>query len=400
MNDVPDGRYILGFFHPMLDSLGVDAPLREVLVYGGRSVHADLAIPSPSRLREVICGPRRGSDSAAVIVGVVRDAHDGSPVGGAAVRGAWLELSFRRGGLVRRVPHLLSTSAENGWFAMCNVPSGGMITLVANHETDSTDVIEVRIPAEGLLHRELYLGRTTTEVVGDTAPHSDSLAPPPRRIHVGDGRISGSVVALAGGQPLGGALISVVGGPETRANDRGEWTLTNSPIGTRMLEVRAVGYYPERRLVDVIPGTRPVRVALATLKAVLDTVRITAGRVRGRDLTAFNARRHTGLGHYLTAEDVARRGAFVTSDLFRNLPGVRFERATFGESEMLIRGPFGWCRPAFYLDGIYLNIGPDDVDTWVRPNEIAGVEVYTGDMVPIEFQRGLSGCGSIVIWTK
>lgn len=143
-----------------------------------------------------------------------------------------------------------------------------------------------------------------------------------------------------------------------------------------------------------------MHVALPTLKAVLDTVRITAGRVRGRDLTAFNARRHTGPGHHLTAEDIAKRGGTVASDLFRSFPGVRFERAQFGESDMLIRGPFGWCRPAFYLDGAYLNIGPDDLDTWVRLNEIAGIEVYTGDMVPVEFQRSLSGCGAIVIWTK
>jgi len=30
LGDVPDGRFTLGFFHPMLDSLGVEAPLRDV----------------------------------------------------------------------------------------------------------------------------------------------------------------------------------------------------------------------------------------------------------------------------------------------------------------------------------------------------------------------------------
>ena len=29
---VPSGRYTIGFFHPMLDSLGVDAPMRELIV--------------------------------------------------------------------------------------------------------------------------------------------------------------------------------------------------------------------------------------------------------------------------------------------------------------------------------------------------------------------------------
>jgi hypothetical protein len=41
-----------------------------------------------------------------------------------------------------------------------------------------------------------------------------------------------------------------------------------------------------------------------------------------------------------------------------------------------------------------------DIDTWVKPSEIAGIEVYSGTMVPGEFQEGLRGCGSIVIWTR
>src|SRR4051812_27900094 len=47
--DVPDGRYMLGFYHAMLDSLGLEPTVREVLVNGVRPVRADLAIPSPAR---------------------------------------------------------------------------------------------------------------------------------------------------------------------------------------------------------------------------------------------------------------------------------------------------------------------------------------------------------------
>ena len=57
IDSVPAGRYALGFFHPMLDSLGVEPSFREVRVNGGRSVRADLAIPSPTRLHAAVCGP-------------------------------------------------------------------------------------------------------------------------------------------------------------------------------------------------------------------------------------------------------------------------------------------------------------------------------------------------------
>jgi hypothetical protein len=36
----------------------------------------------------------------------------------------------------------------------------------------------------------------------------------------------------------------------------------------------------------------------------------------------------------------------------------------------------------------------------VRPADIAGIEVYAAGQVPAQFQPGLTGCGSIVFWTK
>src|SRR3954467_11945499 len=64
--NVRDGRYTLGFFHPLLDSLGITAPLREVRVVGGASLQIDLAIPGPSRVRSAICRSLSRSDSGAV----------------------------------------------------------------------------------------------------------------------------------------------------------------------------------------------------------------------------------------------------------------------------------------------------------------------------------------------
>jgi hypothetical protein len=56
---VPNGQYTLGFFHPVLDSLGLEPPLRGVTVSEQRHVRIDLATPAPARLRDAICG--RGS---------------------------------------------------------------------------------------------------------------------------------------------------------------------------------------------------------------------------------------------------------------------------------------------------------------------------------------------------
>lgn len=401
--DVPVGHYTMGFFHPMLDSLGMGAPLREVYVDGPGSVRADLAIPSPSRLRAAICGPQSVRDSSALLVGVVRDARDHAPIGGATVIGEWLEYSFRPGGYDRRVPRLVATTGANGWFAMCSLPKAGTIALIASRGADSTGVIEVQIPAEGFARRELYVGSVQTIVTADTTRRPGPLATV-RRVHVGDGRLTGTVVTAVGGQPLEGALVSITNGPETRANERGEWTLRQAPVGTRMLEVRAVGYYPDRRRVHVVEGAPPLRIALSTLKSVLDTVRISASRrLQTRERRGFEERQRTAHGRFLTAEDIARRQPVVVSDLFRMMPGMRVGMDSTGmERHLLVRSAFEWCKPEIYLDGINLMDGltADDIDAWVRPAEVAGIEVYTETSAPAEFQRGMTGCGSVVIWTK
>jgi hypothetical protein len=383
LDDVPNGRHTLGFFHAVLDSLGLEPPLREVFVADHRPARADLAIPAPARVRAAMCGPRPEPDSSGVVVGIVRTAVDRLPAPRVTVTAEWLELSFTPNGLVRHVPRLVATTAENGWFAICDVPSAATIALMARRGTDSTestDVIDVQVPAQGFVRQSLYLG--SARMVA----------------------ISGTVVTAAGSQPLGGAQVGIVGGPQTRANDRGQWTIANAPLGTRVLEVRAVSYFPERRAVDVVADAAPVRVALTTLKAMLDTVKVFANPLYDRDGSGFQQRRNSGTGRYLTAEDVARSNPIVTSDLFRMQPGVRMvDNPREFDKVLLVRSSTtaDWCPPAVYVNGQYVfTASASDIDGWVNPEEIAGVEIYSGTSVPPQFQRGMTNCGSIVIWTR
>lgn len=413
LTDIPDGLYTLGFFHPILDSLGLQAPLREVFVGGQRPVHADLAIPSPARLKAAICGKPNSSDSGAVVAGVVRSVVDGEPAESVTVTGQWLELAFTKDGMVRRMPRIVAKTGKSGWFAMCNVPSLGTVLLSASRGADSTDVIEVPIPIEGFARRELYLGTNPPAAEGDTRVTESG-----NRMHTGDVRLTGTVVAASDGRPLADALVSITEGPQTRSNERGEWTFTNAPAGTRMIEVRALGHYPERRHVHVVPGAAPLRIALPTLKAVLDTVRVRAGRFN-LDRSGFLERARTGPGRYLAQADIARRSATFTSDLFRMIPGLRIGFATdtlFSDmvlnidpnelrsvdKRVLMRGIAGdWCAPAIYLDGIYMpSLDADAIDAWIRPNKVAGIEIYSEATVLSQFERARSGCGTVVIWKK
>jgi hypothetical protein len=65
---------MIGFFHAMLDSLGWSRRCQDRWWTNSRC--ADLAIPSPARLRDAICGPRSARRiPGAVVAGVVRHAR-------------------------------------------------------------------------------------------------------------------------------------------------------------------------------------------------------------------------------------------------------------------------------------------------------------------------------------
>lgn len=406
INDVPLGHYRIGFFHPLLDSLGVEAPLRDVYVDSYGSVTANVGVPSAATLRKAMCATEPGGASGAVIVGTVRSAQDGLPMPRVAVFGEWYEYVLKRTGTTRQLARRSVTSADNGWFAMCDAPTEGSVTLIATTGTDSTGIIEVQIPPTGFVRRELYLGAAETQPVLNSAAaplapvgSAPTAAPVPvRRIRVGNGHVSGTVTTMAENRPLANATVTIVDGPQTHTNAQGHWSISNAPQGTRSIEVRALGYYPDRREVSVIAGAPPLHIALSTLKAMLDTVKIRASRLPGdANGIGFNYRRRSGAGRYITPEDIQKLPVVVTSELFRRVPGMRSD----GDS-IEMRGAFAtWCAPAIFIDDHYMSfLTREDIDDWVHPERIAGIEIYSDASVPAQFRVGMGECGSIVIWTK
>ena len=389
---VPDGRYNLGFFHPLLDSIGVEAPLREIAVAGGRPVRTVLGTPSAERLRTAICSKSANDSSSGLVIGVVRGARDRAPQANVIVTGEWVELTLAGRAFTRRVPRLTAKTGENGWFAMCGVPASGTVALMASRGADSTDRVEVQIGNERFLRQELSLGNARTIVVGDSVK---------RTIRMGDVRLTGTIVAAVDGRPLSGAQVGIVDGPRTRTNERGEWTIVDAPSGTRMLEARAVSYYPDLRAVDVVAGAPPIRIALATLKSVLDTVRVTSSRSAGIDRGGFEERRMAGLGRFILPAEIARKNPFVISDLFKNLPGTKLERTESGV-DLLIRGNLeAWCKPNIFLNGQPMpRADAEDLDGMAAPKEVTGIEIYASSVVPPQYQQAFGTCGSILIWAR
>lgn len=377
---IPAGRYTVGFMHPLLDTLGIEAPARRLEVADGRPARLELAVPSPGRLRAAICGPQGANDSSAAMIGTVRDPRDLMPVAGATVHGGWLEITFVTGSMRQRPAGLTATTGDNGWFALCGLPSG-TVTVTARHAGDSTHALEFPLQPGELRRRDLYVAMQ------------------------GRGRISGRIVSADSVRALGGARVSIVDGASTTADAAGRWELAGVPLGTRMMEVKAIGYYPERRPVDVVSSGEPLEVALTTFQAVLEAVRVTADRVATAYIAEFEQRaRSSGMGRYMTADRIQAQNPINTSDLFRMMPGFIGD----GSIEMKSNfsdggGNFGVnCTPEVYIDGhLMRGIGAIELDGLVKPEHIAGIEVYSaGSPKPPQFDSGMSGCGAVAIWQK
>ena len=404
-NDVRPGRYLVGFLHPTLDSIGVERPPREVSVDGRMAVRLDLAVPSAQSLRVAICGAAAVADSQSLILGIVRDAATQMAVASSTVAARWAEYTIASGGLQRRPERRTFATQETGWYGLCGARIGSTIALSASHDADSTEALELEIPATGFLRRDLYVG-VARVVVGDTvAAVKDSLAlsTGPRRS--GDGRVSGTVVAGDGGRPLAGARLGIRNGPTARADDRGAFTLTGVPTGTRMLDVRAVAYAPQALPVDVTDGAAPLRITLVSLKSVLDTVKVRGNLSLYRSQQEFLKRKqHSGAGRFITEEDIAKRNPVAAVDLFRTMTGIMIARDD-NQYDILVQRSMSsfanpYCRVAVFVNGVALRDPTvDDLNGYLRPSQILGIEVYDGGSAPMEFSKR-NGCGSVVIWTR
>lgn len=397
---VPPGSYIIGFFHPALDSLGLGVPPKAVDVASDAPTHVALFIPSASRVHDLLCAPDATADSTGLLLGFVRDADTGVPLAGANVVVMWRELVIDKGIHTERreVP---TKANEAGWFALCGVPTDGPLTARAELGSDVTGFLEIAIPPRGLLHRDFYIPRGSSATI--VAANDSATGAAGATVRRGSARLTGTVRDDRG-RPLSGAQLLVWGSGVTGStSEDGTFALGNLPAGSQALEVRYVGYAPRRVTVDLVSNaTRSVTVTLDERADVLNEVVVYGKRTkRSRDFTGFVQRSKAGFGHFLTRADIAKRHPFQFTDLFRMIPGFRVVPVTdgFGYRIVSTRGTGfgGQCQPDIYIDGMQI-YDAGSIDAYVMPNDVAAVEAYAGPSgAPLQYTHGT--CGSILIWT-
>ncbi len=370
---IPPGRHTVAFWAPWLDSLALPPLQREVDVGSSGEVAASLATPSPATYQRAACGTTLAADQG-VLVGEVRG-PDGVPTGGVGVAARWTETAIGVGQFERRLVASVDTSNAAGFFTVCGVPVGSEVALRA-------------VGSGGVASHEIVLA------IASRVQRRDLVVAPKDLVT----RITGRVLR-PDGSPLPVATVAVTGDSTLRAvaDDEGRFTLDGVPRRSTQLVVRSVGHIPALTIVEPLePAVDIDDVRLERVPYELSTV-IVSGEPMTASRLEFEERRRTGLGQFISDEQLARvpnrNSNFVAS------MAPRTHAQTTREGPMLlIRRGHGFCRPRFYLDGY--DQGP------ITASEEAGfmarakrIEVYTGNAAPPKF-TDFDGCGAVVIWTR
>jgi hypothetical protein len=386
-DSLPPGRYLLGFYHRAIDTLGIET--RGMLV---DARHSDQRIvlsgPSAALLIQAFCGDVSTSDSTTLLLGHVHDADDERAVGGVRVVATWSDVHVDRGALAVGDRSAAATTRVDGLFALCGLAKETPIDVRAVRGNDSTGAVPIRIPAAGVRHLTLFV-----------APESA------RR-----GRITGRILDT-GRDTVPRAQITVIGSSRTAMTGvGGRFVLDSVATGTQLLETRAIGYAPLTMSVRVTTNDSTSVEVLLERAAVLPTV-YTMGRKSSANLALYEAHKRS-----------AAAGFFVQPRRIEGYPSLQYlhsvvqgvpnanVRSIMGQWVVILykpgttmyAGPRDPCIPALYLNGQKTMVDFDDLDQMIDPDDILGVEVYRTEIeIPriYDIKNGAK-CGLLSIWTK
>lgn len=225
--------------------------------------------------------------------------------------------------------------------------------------------------------------------------------------------LEGIVLEWGSEQPIEGASVSLVahegGHSVSDLTGRGGRFYVRAPLeGSYTLVIDALGYTESAAgPVELTAGqTVQVRYFLTAEPIEIEPLEVLVERrSTALDQVGFYDRLADGLGTFLTREDVLRERPPETADLLRGIPGIRLERNARGEPLIVMRGGRQRrCYPHVFLDGVREVGGgstPVNVSMVVRPDDIQGVEVYSGSAgIPSQFSGLYGSCGVIVLWTR
>lgn len=393
VDSVPPGSWRLALSHSLLDTLGLNVST-QAIPFGRDSVlFVRMSTPSIPTLVAAQCPPAARRLGPAVILGRALEAETAMPMAGARASLVWEESEMVGSIQVRKVTRVRAAVSDSaGRFALCGLPRAIQGTLVVERAGAKTP--EIPAVLDGLDHALFtVLLAAPAVVVAEGAPAA--------RLR-GNATLRGRVVGRDS-RGVANARVTVEGtGAGATTDSTGRFTIGELPAGTWTVLARRVGSSPEPRVVS-LPPERVTEVAFVLRPAPtqLETVVVRDAATVGLQRVGFEARRQGGMGHYITAEQIAQQRPSRMTDLLRGVPGVQV--VSDGRGRQMIRGTRdgGQGCVEIFVDGVSSMDAGEGLDTQVPPSEIAAVEVYSASAVPADFTRpGRGSCGAVAVWTK
>ncbi len=402
IDSIPPGSYRVLVDHPMLDTLGISLVTPPMAIGANEVTRTLVAVPTGEFLVNLFCPSARRALGPGALVGRVREPDSDSAAVGARVSLVWydpdppgLPANLRVGKKPPRVRE--ATVGPDGTYRLCGLPESYEAKLQAQRK-DGGATAEVPMTQNGGM---LALRSMSVAALPVMAAARDSGAPvqQPR----GAARVFGKVVNR-NGAPVAGARVGLMGtSAATLTRTNGDFVLDSLPAGTQALVVRQIGYRPTELAVDLSSRT-PARVTirLGAMVVELSPVEVVSRRDEGLQKVGYLDRKKTSAGGYfLGPEQLERRNSLKFSDILRTTPGIRVSEQNGQAMISSTRGTQGNGCVTMFVDGAqWQQIEPGDLDSFVQPNEVAAVEVYSGASVPAQFATVGQGCAAVVVWTK
>jgi hypothetical protein len=379
LDSVPVGSYRVGFFHPSIDELGLQAATVTVRVVAEEVATLRLATPAPATVYGVLCGTP-ATEGRGMVVGAARGVPSNAPIALARVVAQWSEVVIRNGRIARESPARLGAVTPTGGYVICGLPADADVTVIGVVDDGRRGVISV-LPAGAMVSaRVLRL--------------ADSTSVTPRR----------GMIVQRSGAAVAAARIEVSKDTTLmRSGTDGRFPLSANAPAAGELRITGVGYRPLRTVLD--SAARDIVVTLDALSAQeLAAITVEGQRVRSEAPDEFEARRKAGFGNFITQADIQRRNPIQLFHMFDGMPGLMVNQSSGRVINLRGASLSGGCEPNYFVDGIRFDVGQGNAQgplTFFDPNQIAGIEVYRGvAALPPQYGGSNAACGAVLIWTR
>ena len=404
IDSIVPGENKLQLSHPLLDSIGLAIETQPIAMPLGRYAVVRMSTPSQSTVLNLFCPPDKRLTGPAAVIGRVLDADTDAPATGARVVLYWTELEVSAATGVHRAPRVRAATVDSsGTYRLCGTPASVQGSVRASRAGLATADVPINNQGELVTIAMLHVPSPDTVVTASAPAAPAGTTPPKPRIvalRTGHAVVEGRVTDPTG-KPVVGAELSVAGAaPTTTTNDSGTYTLRGLPSGTQALQIRKLTYAPMQLTVD-LSARAPHRSDIRMLPAppTLTPVQVEGKREKGLRNVGFSQRQKSGLGRYLTEDQIAEKLPTVMTDIFTTIPGLMVDYSSGQPQLKGSRGAGGSCL-TYVIDGVPTPM-QGDFNDYMHPDEVAAVEVYQSSEAPAQFQSGgQSDCAVVVIWTK